>query len=75
MRTMLLVSISAIGIAMVGPIGADALPVNAAVIGEAASANSHLIEAYYGPYHPSRYYRSRYQRSRHCFQNCPGRAG
>lgn len=75
MRTLLLVSVSAIGIAMVGPIGADALAVNAAVIREAESTNAPLVKVYYGPYHPSRYYRSRYQRSRHCFQDCPGRGG
>jgi hypothetical protein len=73
MRTLFLASISAIGIAMAATMGADALPVNATVIGEAADANPPVIEAYYGPYHPSRYYRSRYWRSRHCFQDCPGR--
>ena len=70
MRMLLMAAISAIGIAIVGTNDASALPVNATVIGDAASANSPISEAYYYRRYHRPYYR-RYHRpyyGRHCWR-------
>jgi hypothetical protein len=55
---LLMVAIFTIEIAIVGTNDASAVPVNAAVIGDAATANSLISEAYYY----RRYYRPHYHR-------------
>jgi hypothetical protein len=65
MRMLLMAAISAIGIAIVGTNDASAVPVNATAIGDAASADSLISEAYYYRpyYHPyfHPYYRTYYR--------------
>jgi hypothetical protein len=62
MRMLLMAAISAIGIAIVGTNEASAVPVNAAVIGDAATANSPISEAYYYRRYYRPYYRPYYRR-------------
>jgi hypothetical protein len=59
---LLMAAISAIGIAIVGTNEASAVPVNAAVIGDAATANSLISEAYYYRRYYRPYYRPYYRR-------------